>query len=168
MTTRRPTRLRLDSLEATERHARQVAARIRPPCLIFLNGVLGAGKTTWVRGLMRALGYSGMVKSPSYTLVEPYELPLGQVYHFDLYRIDSKEELYAIGWEDYLHEGSICLVEWADRLAEDLPPPDLDLRLKYPLKCPGKMQENVRELEIKQNDSLIFSKKNENLPMQKP
>lgn len=101
------------------------ATRSQNQCLIYLQGELGAGKTTLVRAYLRALGYRERVKSPTYTLVECYQLPEQEVYHFDLYRMDNARALYEIGIEDYLNHPAICLVEWPERGQGVLPQADL-------------------------------------------
>ena len=97
---------------------------IQAPLLIFLQGQLGAGKTTWARGLLRGLGYLGTVKSPTYTLVEPYQMEV-LLYHFDLYRLHSADELEMIGMDDYLQALAICVIEWPENAQAWLPVPDL-------------------------------------------
>lgn len=112
-----------------------LGARLAHVCtdgvLITLQGELGAGKTTLVRGLLHGLGHQGTVKSPTYTLVEPYEVGDRRVYHFDLYRLGAAEELDDIGLRDYLDAEALCLVEWPERGAGRLPASDLHVVLSY-------------------------------------
>jgi tRNA threonylcarbamoyladenosine biosynthesis protein TsaE len=98
-------------------------------CLILLQGELGAGKTTLVRGLLRAAGHTGPVPSPTYTLVEPYEIDGRRLFHLDLYRLADAEELEYLGWRDM--EGAIALVEWPERAPELAARADLVIRLAH-------------------------------------
>ena len=106
------------SPEETEKLGTALGKLLQPGTVIAYRGDLGAGKTAFTRGLARGLGYTGLVTSPTYTIVQEYlggRLPL---FHFDMYRLASSDDLWDIGWEDYLERGGICAVEWSENVAD--------------------------------------------------
>ncbi len=124
------------TLEATSQEAQEqigacLAAAVAGECVIYLYGELGAGKTTLVRGFLRALGHQGAVKSPTYTLMEPYRVGGCPLYHLDLYRLGDPGELEYLGIRDLLGQGAVLLVEWPERGHGELPPPDLVVDIEY-------------------------------------
>jgi tRNA threonylcarbamoyladenosine biosynthesis protein TsaE len=120
----------LADAQATEAFGARLAACCREGLLVFLHGDLGAGKTTLVRGFLRAAGCGGPVKSPTYTLVEPYSSQRGNFYHLDLYRLSDAEELEWIGVRDLFDGEEVCLIEWPERGAGFLPEADLHVYLR--------------------------------------
>jgi tRNA threonylcarbamoyladenosine biosynthesis protein TsaE len=106
-----------------------LAPCVVPGLVVYLDGDLGAGKTTLVRGLLRALGYAGPVKSPTYGLVEIHAVSGLHLYHFDFYRFNQPEEYLDAGLDEYFSGTGVCLVEWPERAAPYVPGPDLDIRL---------------------------------------
>lgn len=115
---------------ATLEFAGKLARVVGDTAIIYLHGQLGAGKTTFSRGFMRGLGHAGVVKSPTYTLVEPYQFEGFSLFHFDLYRVNDPHELEFIGIRDYFIPHAICLIEWPEYGSEFLPAPDLSCYLE--------------------------------------
>ena len=124
--------LYLPDAAATEAAGARLARGLSGGIVVTLSGDLGAGKTTLVRGCLRALGWAGPVKSPSYPLVEHYPLSSLYFYHFDFYRFADPSEWETAGLADYFHRDAVCLIEWPERVGDRLPPPDLALTLAYP------------------------------------
>lgn len=121
--------VRLPDEQATLALGRRLCGVLQPGFVVFLRGNLGAGKTTLVRGFLRAAGYRGAVKSPTFTLVEEYALDALTVCHFDLYRVSSPDELAWFGFRDYLRDDTLCFIEWPERGGDELPTPNLAIEL---------------------------------------
>lgn len=147
-------KLRLESIEDTELFGAALWRALPKQCLVFLRGDLGAGKTSLVRGILRAAGYQGVVKSPTYTLVEEYHLNDRNLLHFDLYRLKDPEELEWIGMDDYLRQQALCFIEWPEMGAGFLPPADIELTLA--------VVDQSREVEIRVLSGNLANKVNLN------
>lgn len=119
----------LSSVCDTESFAENFARQLKPSDVVYLIGSLGAGKTTLIRALLRSVGVKGTIKSPTYTLVEPYSANGNAFYHFDLYRIHDPEELEAMGIREYFDQNSICFVEWPNCGEGVIPPATITLEL---------------------------------------
>ncbi len=104
----------------TEQLGEQLAKKLSPGSVVAYSGGLGMGKTAFTRGLAKGLGYAGRVTSPTFTIVNEY-LGTMPLFHFDVYRLDSSDALYDIGWDDYLDRGGVCAVEWSENIADALP-----------------------------------------------
>ncbi len=131
----------LATSDQTEQAGFELAKQLTAPAIIFLEGQLGAGKTTFVRGLMRGFGYTGAVKSPTFTLIETYSLPEKEILHADLYRLKDPSELEAMGFRDYFTHNSIVLIEWASHAEKMLPTPTLRCTLSIPENGVGRLLE---------------------------
>jgi len=115
---------------ATNEFAAKLAAQVHAPCILYLQGELGAGKTTLTRGFLRSLGYQGPVRSPTFTLIESYDINNQRIFHVDLYRLNNPEEIEFIGLRDYFTDDVIGIIEWAERATDLLPPPNYICELK--------------------------------------
>ena len=144
----------LKNTEETEFFGAKLWKNLPDKCTVFLQGDLGAGKTTLVRGFMRSGGYKGAVKSPTFTLVEEYLIAGRKIYHFDLYRLNDPQELEWIGIRDYFEQQAICFFEWPERGQGCLPEPDCCIELT--VKGIG------RELELKVHEGASIIPDNEN------
>jgi tRNA threonylcarbamoyladenosine biosynthesis protein TsaE len=121
----------LEDPEATARLGARFASCIKPGMRLYFRGELGSGKSTLIRGLLVALGVTGRIKSPTYTLVELYVVSRLNLYHFDLYRFMNEREFSDAGLADYFEGEGVCLVEWPERAGGALPRPDLEFTLAY-------------------------------------
>ena len=116
--------------EETEALGARLARALGPGAVVAFTGDLGAGKTAFVRGLARGLGIPDRVTSPTFTIVNEYEGGRLPLFHFDLYRLGCADELFDIGWEDYLARGGVCAVEWGERMEELLEPGTIRVDLR--------------------------------------
>lgn len=121
----------LPDTAATIAIGKKIAPHLPLGSTIFLHGDLGAGKTTFTRGVLQGLGHQGRVKSPTYTLVEPYHVGNGTIYHFDLYRFNDEEEWEMSGFREYFNPQSICLIEWPEKAINLLPQPSVEITLQH-------------------------------------
>lgn len=135
MTTTTTLTLQVCGESAMEQLGQWLAQTLSAPLVIYLEGGLGAGKTTLSRGILRGKGHSGSVKSPTYTLVEPYSLADCTLYHFDLYRLSDPDELEWLGIREYFTPTSICLIEWPQNGLGVLPNPDIKLTIEKSESC---------------------------------
>lgn len=121
--------VKIASVDAMLDWGKQFAKTLQGGEIIFLSGELGAGKTTLTRGVLGGLGHQGVVKSPTFTLVEAYPDLTPPVFHFDLYRLTDPEELEFLGWRDYLDQSAVCIIEWPEKAMGYLPAADVEIQL---------------------------------------
>ena len=121
---------RTSSPEQTEALGAALARRLGPGSVVAFTGDLGAGKTAFVRGMAAGLGIAQRVTSPTFTIVNEYEEGRLPLFHFDMYRLGGPEELYDIGWDDYLERGGVCAVEWSENIAGALEPGAIQVDLR--------------------------------------
>ena len=141
--------IKLNDEAATIAFAQPFAAFLAPPFVIYLNGDLGAGKTTFARAILRHLGVLGTIKSPTYALVESYKIAAFNLHHFDFYRFNAPVEFEEAGLLEYFLSDSICFVEWAQKAADFVPPADLEFCLTHVPNFP-----HERLLQIKATSAI--------------
>lgn len=130
----------------TEAVGAALAQRLTPGTVIAYRGDLGAGKTAFTRGLAKGLGIDDIVTSPTYTIVNEYTSGRLPLFHFDMYRLGSEEELFDIGWEDYLERGGVCAVEWSENVWDALEQPII--------VTISRLSEDSRKIEIEGGDKI--------------
>ena len=118
-----------NSYEETQKIASEFAEKLLPGDIITLDGDLGAGKTAFTGGLAKGFGIEGYVTSPTFTIVNEYRGGKMPLFHFDVYRLESMDDLYDIGWEDYASQGGVCVIEWADIIRDGLDMPYYEIRI---------------------------------------
>ncbi|MEN9946859.1 MAG: hypothetical protein RLZZ293_1245 [Pseudomonadota bacterium] len=131
----------LDDLTATENLAQHLAKILKPNFIINLSGNLATGKTTLTRAILQHLGVGGTIKSPTFTLVEPYQLDGYILYHFDLYRFSDPEEWFSAGFDEYFHQQHISIIEWPERAEQLIPQADWHIQLVW-------LDDNKRQISI--------------------
>jgi tRNA threonylcarbamoyladenosine biosynthesis protein TsaE len=128
-----------------------LANTLEPGLTLYLHGDLGAGKTTFTRGILRALGHKGAVKSPTYALVELYVFSRYILYHFDFYRFEHPEEWMEAGLDEHFNGQSVCLVEWPEKAGDLLPPADIDVVIDVLDLTPEQEETQTRRITLKAN-----------------
>ena len=121
----------LKNTEETENLGKKIAESLKPGTVIALKGPLGAGKTTLAQKIAKGLGVSERMSSPTFTIVQEYESGRMPVYHFDVYRVHDEDEMFELGFDDYLHGKGVCLIEWAELVEDLLPEGTRWLKLEY-------------------------------------
>jgi len=144
----------LPDSESTEKFGAELFTCLPEKALIFLHGDLGAGKTTLVRGLLRAAGVTGAIKSPTYALIEEYDIGDRKIFHFDLYRLAEADELEWIGIDDYLNQNALCFIEWAEKGTGVLP--DADIHITLTNQDAGRLVQLRTTQVIEKNDLMML------------
>ncbi len=129
-----------DSATETESAGARLGAMVQPGDIVAMFGDLGSGKTAFVRGMAQGMGLDARVFSPTFTIVNEYDGPV-PLFHFDMYRLSGSDELFEIGWEDYVNRGGVCAVEWSENVADAFPPETITVRFT-------KTGDNSRRIEI--------------------
>ncbi|HEY8422998.1 MAG TPA: tRNA (adenosine(37)-N6)-threonylcarbamoyltransferase complex ATPase subunit type 1 TsaE [Thermoclostridium sp.] len=138
-----------ESESDTVKLGEKVAKQLKKGDIIALSGDLGTGKTAFVKGLARGLGIDEYVTSPTFTLVQTYNGPEFNLHHFDVYRISDEDELFEIGFEEYLYQGDICVIEWADLIPNLIPPKSIWINFERLAEGEDKRRITVKGLDIK-------------------
>ena len=133
-------KIKTNSVTETENEGKKLAAKLAPGSVVALSGEMGVGKTAFVRGLAEGLGVKSIVSSPTYAIVHEYEGDV-KLYHFDMFRLESENELFDIGWDEYANSGGICAVEWSENISSALPPKYIDVKITT-------IGTNSRQIEI--------------------
>ena len=138
-----------NSERETEQLGTELAMRLRPGDVVALFGELGAGKTAFCRGLARGLGLTQRVTSPTFTIVNEYEdgSPAVPMFHFDMYRLGGSDELFELGFDDYLERGGILAIEWSERIADALPPTAIRVKIT-------RDSDEIRTIEVEDSDEI--------------
>lgn len=139
---------------ATEILGMHLGQVLKPGCVVYLSGPLGAGKSTLVRSILHEMGVKGPIKSPSYSLVESYEFSRYSIYHFDFYRFFDENEWEDCGFRDCFSENTLCLVEWAEKAVAKLPIADLEISLNYLANSSEKQPHEGRQVRVEAKTKL--------------
>ena len=121
----------IDSKMQMQTFGRQLAKQLKTPQVLVLSGPLGVGKTEFVKGFVKSLGYQGNISSPTFSLVNHYDIPQQAIFHFDFYRLNQIHEIWELGWEDYLDSDGWLLIEWGEKFPKVLPKNTTYLQFSY-------------------------------------